>query len=390
MKSKSLYFSLGSFLVLLSLACAILFAGAPVLYKAGAVTEIGIDAPSALLMDGNTNTILFEKNATEHRPIASMVKMMTLILTYERIESGGLSLTDKIQISDNASSMGGSQAYLDANSVHSVQELIKSIVVASANDSCVALAENISGSVEGFVVKMNEKAAELGMNDTNFVNCTGLPATNQYSCAKDSAIMLVELIKYNDFFSHSKVWMYDYTHPSGRTTLLTNTNKLVRFYQGCDGGKTGFTSEAKYCLSATAKRGDSRFISVVIGAETSKKRNAEICKLFDYAFANYETRQIIFADTELGTTDVPNSKEKVISVAPLNSRYMLLKRGEENNVTYETEYFDIQTPIAVGDVVGKIIAKTETGYCAESDLVALTAATKQSFFDILGDVAQNW
>lgn len=347
-------------------------------------------APSVVLADAGTGTVLYEQNSKEHRPIASMVKIMTLLIVFDNAENGNLAFDEKITVSENAASMGGSQAFLDAHAEYLADELIKSIVVASANDSCVALAERISGSVEGFVSEMNNKAVELGMNDTNFVNCTGLPAPNQYSCAYDAAIMFGELIKHERYFDYAKVWMFDFRHPSGRDTVLTNTNKMIRSYEGCDGGKTGFTNEAMYCLSATAKRGDTRLIGVITGADTSKNRNSQMSKLFDFGFANYNTKQVIFGGQELPEKlEIPSSKEKTVGVAPEKDGFYLTERGEEKDVSYICEYYDITLPLAAGSKVGKIKAVADGKTVAESELVTTGNLNKMTYFDIVGEIIKG-
>ena len=233
-----------------------------------AATDFKTVGKSAYMVDYATDTVLYARNENERLPIASMVKIMTSLLTLEAVERGDISLDDDVEISQNSASMGGSQVFLDAGTTHKAGELLKTVIVASANDSCVALAEHISGSVENFVAKMNARAKELGMNDTSFKNCTGLPAAESFSSAKDVSVMFRQLVKHKEYFEYAKIWLEDYKHPDGRTTTITNTNKLVRFYQGCDGGKTGFTSEAKFCLCATAKKSDMRVVAVVIGAES--------------------------------------------------------------------------------------------------------------------------
>ena len=243
--------------------------------------EIDITSKSAALVDYSSGEILFEKNATEHLPIASMVKMMTILLTLEEFEKGNLSEDTMITTSENASGMGGSQVFIDPYVEYSAGDLLKSVIVASGNDASVALAEHISGSEQTFVKRMNDKAKELGMNDTNYVNCTGLPAPEQYSCAKDCAIVLKQVCGYELYHKYSTIWMDELIHPSGRKTELVNTNRLVRYYEGCEGGKTGSTNEAGCCLSASAKRGGMRLISVIIGANNSQTRFNECSKLFN-------------------------------------------------------------------------------------------------------------
>ena len=237
---------------------------------------------------------------------------------------------------------------------------------------------------------MNEKAADLGMNDTNFVNCTGLPAPNQYSCAYDAAIMFSNLIKHERYFDYANVWMFDFHHPSGRDTVLTNTNKMIRSYEGCDGGKTGFTNEAMYCLSATAKRDDTRLIGVITGADTSKNRNAEMSKLFDFGFANYSTKQVIFAGQELAERlEVPSSKEKSTGIAPAADGFYLTERGAEKEISYVCEYDEIALPLAAGSKIGRIKAIADGVTVAESDLVTTGDLNKMTYFDIVGELVKG-
>ena len=223
---------------------------------------VEIHGKSAYLMDFSTNSVIFAKNEKENLPIASMCKIMTLILTFDAISAGELGIDEEIFVSERAASMGGSQVFLEKNAKYPVRELLKSIVVCSANDSCVAIAERVAGSEELFTDRMNDKAKALGATDTVFANCTGLPKEPQYSCAKDVAIMLKELLSHEEYYQFGKVWLDKFNHPKGRFTEITNTNKLVRFYDGCDGGKTGFTNQAGFCLAATAKRNGLRVISV--------------------------------------------------------------------------------------------------------------------------------
>ncbi|MBR6788312.1 MAG: D-alanyl-D-alanine carboxypeptidase [Clostridia bacterium] len=351
-----------------------------------------ISSPSAVLIDANTGTVLYEKNAKEKKPVASMVKIMTLLLAFEEIEKGGLSFDENVIVSENASSMGGSQAFLDSHAEYKVTELLKAIVVASANDACVAIAERISGSVEGFVAKMNEKAKSLLMENTNFVNCTGLPMTNQYSCAYDASIMFRELIKHEDYYNYSKIFTFDFQHPSGRKTMLTNTNKLVRAYEGCDGGKTGFTNEAMYCLSATAKRNGTRLISVITGAETSKKRNAEICKLFDYGFANYETKQVVFKNIDCEEKlFVPNSREKFATIKPKEDGFLLFRKGEDKTVSTKIEFCEnIKLPVCSGETVGKIKVLSGDKTVFECELLASSDLNERGYMDVLGEMIEKW
>ena len=377
----------GISVALMLVAAALIVCSVPTVTASAAAPAPELASPSFILTEAETGTVLCEHNAREHRPIASMVKIMTLLLTFENIGSGALSETEMITASENAASMGGSQAYLDAHAEYEVGELIKSVAVASANDSCVALAERISGSVDGFVAEMNEKAKQLGMEDTNFVNCTGLPAPNQYSCVRDAAVMFGELIRYDGFFGYSCVWMFDFAHPSGRKTALTNTNKMIRSYEGCDGGKTGFTNEARYCLSATAKRGDTRLVGVIAGAESSAKRNAEMAELFDYGFANYEVKQVIFGGAETDVRyEAEGSREGSVGLAPASDGFYLSERGEGGEIGYRVELDELPLPIEKGATAGRIYATVGGRTVAESELVTTGELNEKTYLDVLKDI----
>lgn len=251
-----------------------------------------VPTKASILIDMDSGRSLYEKESTKQMPVASIVKLMTILLTFEEVNSGNLSLDDNIMVSENASSMGGSQIFLDANCEYNAGELLKSVIVCSANDSSVALAEEIAGSEENFVTKMNDKARAMGLENTNYVSCTGLPAENQYSCAKDVAKILIEVLKFDKYHEYSSVWLENFTHPSGRTTEMTNTNRLSRFYEGCIGGKTGSTSEAGYCLAVGAERNNLRLVAVVLGASTTKDRFKGASDLLDFGFANFENHKI--------------------------------------------------------------------------------------------------
>lgn len=345
---------------------------------------------SSLLMDFASGTVIHELNASQRRPIASMVKIMTLLRTYESIASGKASLEDDVTISQRAADMGGSQAFLDAGSVHKLKNLIKTIIVASANDSCVAVAEHISGSVENFVDSMNKRAGELGLKDTNFVNCTGLPATNQYSCAGDVATMMRTLISTeSNYFEYSKIWMEDFVHPGGRVTGLTNTNRLIRFYQGCDGGKTGYTNEAKHCLCATAKRGETRLIAVVVGAPDSQTRFKEVSDLLNYGFGNYESKFMLAKDG-LEEIQIKSGVKEALKIAPAEQLALFGKKGETKGELV-IDLHDVKAPVKKGDAVGyALIVAPDGSVLAKTDIVALEDIEKQSFFDTVRDILGQW
>ncbi len=251
-----------------------------------------VNTKASILIDMDSQQVLHEDNSTARMPVASIVKLMTIMLTLEHIDNGSVSLDDNVMVSENASSMGGSQIFLDANCEYNLGELLKSVIVCSANDSSVALAEHISGSEASFVAVMNERAKEMGLDNTNYINCTGLPADNQYSCALDVSKILCNVLKYDKYHEYSSVWLEDFQHPSGRTTEMTNTNRLSRYYEGCIGGKTGSTNEAGYCLAVGAKRNNLSLISVVLGANTTKERFKSASDLLNFGFANYENHII--------------------------------------------------------------------------------------------------
>ena len=348
-------------------------------------------AKSAYLMDFTTGTVVYSHNETQHLPIASMCKIMTLLLSFEAIDEGFLSMDEEICISERASSMGGSQVFLEANAKYPVRELIKSIVVCSANDSCVAMAEKIAGNESAFIDKMNEKAKQLGANDTLFSNCTGLPKDPQYSCAKDVAIMLKALLTHEEYYEFGKVWMDKFTHPEGRYTEITNTNKLVRFYDGCDGGKTGFTNQAGFCLAATAKRDNMRVISVVIGEENSKNRFDDVRTMFDYAFANYTMKTLVDTDIPLEKqVPVSGGQEKWVSVTPIRKAYAFIKKGEKQNVKIETNYQIVKAPFEKGKQVGEIVIYKDNVEVDRVPIVTQCAVKKATLFDRIKDVAREW
>ena len=356
-----------------------------------ASSEVDITSKSAALVDYSSGTILFEKNATEHLPIASMVKMMTILLTLEEFEKGNLTEDTMITTTENASGMGGSQVFIDPYVEYTAGDLLKSVIVASGNDASVALAEHISGSEQTFVKKMNEKAKELGMNDTNYVNCTGLPAPEQYSCAKDCAIVLKQVCGYDLYHKYSTIWMDELVHPSGRKTELVNTNRLVRYYEGCEGGKTGSTNEAGCCLSASAKRGDMRLISVIIGASNSQTRFNECSKLFNYGFANFENHSILDPNTSISNLPVNKGKIENVDVFACEGYSVVTRKGSDDNYNVEYELpKKINAPTKEGDVVGKAIISKEGQVISEIDVIVKTSIDKLSYVDCVDKIISKW
>lgn len=346
---------------------------------------------SAYLCDYYSGECIYKSNELERLPIASVCKVMTLTLCLDALDSGKISLSDSVTVSANAAGMGGSQVFLQSGLSYTYDQLLKSIVVCSANDSCVAVAESLCGSEQTFVSKMNEKAKELGCGDTLFANCTGLPKPTQYSCAKDVALMYRNLIGHEEYFKYSKIWLEDFNHPDNRTTSMTNTNKLIRRYPSCDGGKTGYTGEAGFCLASTAKRDNLRLVSVVLGATTSDDRFDGAIKMFDYGFANYTNKLVLDKDVNLPERlTVSSGKKPSISVRPERSSYMFSKSDSTPNVTTSVILNDLKAPLSKGEVVGKIeIYKDGIIY----DTVAVVASEdvlKADYGDNLRKTAENW
>lgn len=350
-----------------------------------------ISSKSAIVMDYGSKEVLYEKNSHEKMPVASMVKMMTILLTVEDIESGNLALTDMVTTTENASGMGGSQVFLDAYVDYSVSDLLKSVIMASANDASVALAEHISGSEEVFVKRMNKRAKELGMYDTNYANCTGLPAPEGYSSAYDSAIVLSQVTSHDIYHEYSTIWMDELTHPSGRKTGLVNTNRLIRYYNGCDGGKTGSTNEAGCCLSATAKRGDMRLISVVVGAKDSKTRFNECSKLFNYGFSNFENVALINTDSPVSSLAINKGKQETVEVVAAESFSALIKKGEENGYEVELKLpSQLSAPLKQGQVVGSAEIYKDGVFVKSIDLVSTSSVQKIGYFECVKLIGENW
>ena len=357
-----------------------------------AVENMKIDALSAVLMEAETGTVLFSQNPDESLPPASVTKIMTLLLVMEAIESGRISLDDKVSISENAASMGGSQVFLEAGNPYKAGELIKSVIVSSANDSSVCLAERLFGSESEAVDKMNERAREWGLEDTLFSNVTGLPKPTQYSCAKDVAIMLDKLISHEDYFRYSSIYLDELAHAGGNATMMTNTNKLVRFYQGCDGGKTGFTKDAGFCLAATAKRGAMRVIGVVIGESDSKQRFADVSALFDHAFNNY-SRKILFDKDELleEKIKIRCAFKDLADLKVAKDVYSFTKKGDKSEFTFSIDIKDsIVAPFKCGEVVGKVTVYKDGAEYRSEDVVVAEDIRKMNAFDGLRKIADRW
>lgn len=352
----------------------------------------GISAKSYCLIDYDSGKILAKQNETERLQIASMCKIMTLNLIFDEIEKGALSFDESISVSETASGMGGSQIFLEANAEYPVESLVEGIVVASANDACVALAERISGSQSAFVEKMNQKAEDLMMENTVFVNATGLPQEGQYSCALDVSRMFRELLNHKDYFRFSTVWMDKIEHPEGRYTEIANTNKLIRYYDGCDAGKTGYTSEAGHCLAASAKRGDFRQIAVAIKEPDSKTRFKDVSNLFDYGFKNYCTKTVLKSDEKINEfLYLENAKTETVDVYPETDARALIKKGENPNFEHVFYLKDfVKAPLKAGDVVGEISIFQDGVEILTVNAIVKCDVKKANYFDNIKKIANLW
>lgn len=349
------------------------------------------NAKSAILLEQDTGEILFDKNAHEKLPPASMTKIMTLLLIMEALDEENLKKDEMIRVSERAASMGGSQIFLEAGEEMSVDDLLKGVAIASGNDASVALAERIAGSEEAFVKKMNERAKELKLENTNFQNTTGLPAENHYSTSYDMAVIANELLKYESITDYTSVYEDYLRKGQDNEFWLVNTNKLVRFYPDVDGLKTGYTSEAKYCLTATAERDEMRVIAVVMGAESPKERNTMVSGLLDYAFNQFETNKLFEKDEKITDVRLLKSKQKNVDIVTKQSISTLHKKGEaEKDIHTEVELQETwNLPVKRGDEVGKLYVKDNEKVLYEIPLTVEEDIERTSYFNLLKRTVQE-
>lgn len=346
-------------------------------------TDLGLNAKSAILMEESTGNILYESNPDERLPIASVTKVMTMLLIMEAVDSGKISLDDMVTVSENAMSYGGSTMFLETGEQLTVNDMLKGIAVASANDGCVAMAEHLAGSESAFVDMMNEKAKELGMENTHFMNTNGLDEDDHYSSARDVAIMSRELMKHETIFNYTSIWMDTLR---GGKFQLANTNKLIRFYDGANGLKTGSTSKALCCLSAAAKRNDMQLIAVVLGAPTSAERFASAKSLLDYGFVNYAVNTQITAGDEVQKIAVEKGVDKEVDVVAGDSCSTLVKKGQEDNITKEIKIDEtITAPIEAGQKIGTMTISRDGEVIADIDLNASSTVEKKGIGLIIKD-----
>lgn len=355
--------------------------------------ELNIKAKSAILMDYNTKKVIYEQNAHEKLPPASITKIMTMLLAMEALESGKISLQDEVRISSHAAGMGGSQLWLEEGEIQRVEDLIKAVAIRSANDASVALAEHIAGSEEIFVQMMNEKAKELGMNNTNFTNASGLPNENLYTSAYDVALMSAELLRHEEVYTWLTTYMDEMLVGKNKDKVqsLVNTNRLIKEYQGATGIKTGSTSEAGFCLSASAKRNNLHLIAVVLGSDTSKIRFDESIRLLDYGFANYDSVPIGRKGEIIDKVKVHKGKVNYLEAVLERDSYLLLPKGESGNISKEIVLPDfVEGPIEKGQELGKLIIKVDGVEMDNVKLVSNIAIEKASFKDIFIKTIKNF
>ena len=357
--------------------------------KVGA-TDIAPGAKSAILIDPDSKKILYEKNIHDEVSVASLTKMMGLILIFEKIDSGDIKYTDKVIASSNAAGMGGSQIWLSPGEELTVDELLKGIIMASANDGIVALAEYIGGSEDNFVKMMNDKANELNLIHTHFVNPTGLDENNHYSSAYDLAIIASELMKHSDVFKYTTLYEDYLRKDTNNKFWLVNTNKLLKSYKGVDGLKTGMTDKAGYCMAVTAKRDNMRILAIVLGEKEGKVRNQETMDLLDYGFNNYEVVTIKNKGDKVGEITIDKAIPEKINITLEDDITIIRKKGE-NKKDYKSivRLNNLSLPIKQGEILGKLLIKDNNDIIKEITLKSNCDMKKRGFFNLLGSTLKS-
>lgn len=350
--------------------------------------DLAKNAKSAILVETSSGKIIYEKNKDEKRSPASMTKIMTLLLTMERLENNSISLEDKVRVSKHAASMGGTQIFIEENSEVDIKTLIKGIAIASANDAAVAIAEYIGGTEENFVNMMNEKAKKLGCKNTNFKNPHGLDEEGHYTTAYDLSLISRELIKYPLALKLTSTYE-DYIEVSGENHWLVNTNKLIRFYSGMDGLKTGYTSNAGYCLTATMEKNNMRLLSIVMGEDSKENRNNDTISMMEYGYSNYGIKTILNKNKYEKNITIDNAYNKEIKCY-LNSNVNIIVNKNDNNVKYNIKenIFDIKAPLKKNDKVGELkLSYNNKTYTY--DLVVHEDIKKTSYFRIFNNILKD-
>lgn len=346
--------------------------------------EMDISAKSAILVDFNTGKVLYSKNENEPLAMASMTKVMSMLLIMEKIDDGSLKYDDIVEISTESSSMGGSQIFLNPGDKYKVIDLLKGVAMASANDAVVALAEKTYGSKEHFIEAMNKKAESLGLKNTHFVNVHGLDEEGHYSSAYDMSVMARELLKHEKILDFTRVYEEYLTKPDGSQIWLVNTNKLVRFYDGVDGLKTGFTQNAGYCLTATGKKNNLRLISVVMGEESIEKRSSDTVKLLNYGFNTFKVNLIKNKSEILGKVNVQKGKKENVDVVLVNDLIELLNASDKpSNYKFKILVDKITAPVKKGDVIGKVKVLNDNGVLiSQVDITVNENVLKANLWDL--------
>lgn len=347
-------------------------------FRAGDVPPPKIDSPSCVVMDAVSGQILFEKDARSRRPPASLTKIMTLVLALEDVAAGKVKLTDEAVASENAWEMGGTEVWAEPGEAMSLNEWLKAIAVGSANDGAVVVAEFLAGSVEAFAQRMNQRAKELGMTDTHFVNPHGLDAEGHLTTAMDIAVLSRHAVTVPHLLDYTKVYQTEFR---GGENLLTNFNKLVYLYPGADGLKTGMTSKSGYCISATAQRGSSRFIVVLMGASTPEQRLNDAWRLLDWAFANFRSLQILKKDEIVCQARVLKGKEDTVDVVPEKAFAITLTKGQKGETRRVINLNKVVAPVKKGDVLGEIVIEVDGQTISRIPLLARTDVFKANFWD---------
>ena len=347
-------------------------------------TELAPNTKSAILIEMNTGSVIYEKNKDEQLSPASMTKIMTMLLIMEALDKKQITMDEKVRTSEYAASMGGSQIFLEPGEEMTVEQMLRGIAIGSGNDASVAMAEKLAGSEEEFVKLMNKKVKELGLKNTKFQNATGLPVKDHYSTAHDMSVMARELLKHEEITKFTSLYESYLRENTDKKFWLVNTNRLVKFYPGVDGLKTGFTHEAKYCLTATAKKDNMRVIAVVFGAANPKERNAQVTQMLDYAFAKYQSREIYKKNMPLAMLTIEKGQKKKVSLVTSEPVALLSKKGEEKlNIRPKIILNkDVQAPVEKGEKLGTVQMLLGDKVVSETPLIASEDVKRATWFDL--------
>jgi len=347
-------------------------------------TELAPNTKSAILIEMNTGSVIYDKNKDEQLSPASMTKIMTMLLIMEALDKKQITMDEKVRTSEYAASMGGSQIFLEPGEEMTVEQMLRGIAIGSGNDASVAMAEKLAGSEEEFVKLMNKKVKELGLKNTKFQNATGLPVKDHYSTAHDMSVMARELLKHEEITKFTSLYESYLREDTDKKFWLVNTNRLVKFYPGVDGLKTGFTHEAKYCLTATAKKDNMRVIAVVFGAANPKERNAQVTKMLDYAFAKYQSREVYKKNMPLAMLTIEKGQKKKVSLVTSEPVALLSKKGEEKlNIRPKIILNkDVQAPVEKGEHLGTVQMLLGDKVVSETALIASEGVKRATWFDL--------